>query len=121
MVNQLLITLVDSVLGKGKNTSKNNRAYHCPFCKHHKPKLEVNMDTNAKGDNPWHCWVCEAKGKTIKSLFKSVKAPANKVAELNMIIVPGKHEIKQQIDILTLPKEFILLTNIDSLDKVTAL
>ena len=52
MVNQLLITLVDSVLGKGKNTSKNNRAYHCPFCKHHKPKLEVNMDTNAKGDNP---------------------------------------------------------------------
>ncbi len=37
MVNQLLVTLVDSVLGKGKNTSKNNRAYHCPFCNHHKP------------------------------------------------------------------------------------
>ncbi len=33
MVNQLLVTLVDSVLGAGKNTSKNNRAYHCPFCK----------------------------------------------------------------------------------------
>jgi DNA primase len=38
-----------------------------------------------------------------------------------MIIVPGKHEVKQNNEILTLPKEFISLFNITSLDKVTAL
>jgi DNA primase len=38
-----------------------------------------------------------------------------------MIIVPGKYEIKQNNEILTLPKEFISLSNIILLDKVTAL
>jgi len=35
MINHLLVTLIDSVLGKGKSTSRGNYAYHCPFCKHH--------------------------------------------------------------------------------------
>jgi DNA primase len=55
--------------------------------------------------------VCEAKGKTIRSLFKNAKIPANKVAELNMIIAPGK-EYKQISTTLELAKEFISLTDI---------
>ena len=121
MENAALLILLESVLGTGNKTSRGNYSFKCPFCQHHKNKLEINCITNEKKENPWHCWVCEAKGKTIKSLFKSVKAPANKVAELNMIIVPGKHETKQQIGILALPKEFISLINISSLDKVTTL
>ena len=46
MVNQLLVSLVNSVLGTGKATARNNYAYHCPFCNHHKPKLEVNLTEN---------------------------------------------------------------------------
>jgi DNA primase len=121
MENAALLILLESVLGTGNKTSRGNYSFKCPFCQHHKNKLEINCITNEKKENPWHCWVCEAKGKTVKSLFKSVKAPANKVAELNMIIVPGKHEVKQNNEILTLPKEFISLSNITSLDKVTAL
>jgi DNA primase len=121
MENAALLILLESVLGTGNKTSRGNYSFKCPFCQHHKNKLEINCITNEKKENPWHCWVCEAKGKTIKSLFKSVKAPANKVAELNMIIVPGKREVKQNNEILTLPKEFISLSNITSLDKVTAL
>jgi len=121
MENAALLVLLESVLGTSNKTSRGNYSFKCPFCKHHKNKLEINCVTDEKKQNPWHCWVCEAKGKTIKSLFKSVKAPANKVAELNMIIVPGKHEIKQQTDVLSLPKEFISLIDISSLDKVTAL
>ena len=121
MENAALLILLESVLGTGNKTSRGNYSFKCPFCQHHKNKLEINCITNEKKENPWHCWVCEAKGKTIKSLFKSVKAPANKVAELNMIIVPGKHEVKQNNEILTLPKEFISLSNITPLDKVTAL
>ncbi len=52
MVNQLLVTLVNSVLGSGKSTARNNYAYHCPFCHHHKPKLEVNLTENREGKNP---------------------------------------------------------------------
>ena len=43
MANLQLRQLVDSVLGRGKQTSGENIAYTCPFCHHHKPKLEVNL------------------------------------------------------------------------------
>ena len=46
MVNQLLISLVNSVLGSGKKTARGNMAYTCPYCHHHKPKLEVNFTVN---------------------------------------------------------------------------
>jgi DNA primase len=121
MENAALLVLLESVLGASHKTSRGNHAFKCPFCQHHKNKLEINVVTNEKSENPWHCWVCEAKGKTIRSLFKSIKAPANKVAELNMIVIPGKKEFKQHLDVISLPKEFISLINIDKLDKVTSL
>ncbi len=43
MIKELLVNLVDSVLGVGKRTSKGNKAYNCPFCNHCKPKLEINF------------------------------------------------------------------------------
>ena len=43
MINQLLVTLVNSVLGSGKKTARGNMAYTCPHCNHHKPKLEINF------------------------------------------------------------------------------
>ena len=61
MINELLVNLVNSVLGESKRTARGNQAYHCPFCNHHKPKLEVNFTENKKGFNPWHCWVCGKK------------------------------------------------------------
>ena len=33
MINQLLVTLVNSVLGTGKQTARGNMAYNCPSCK----------------------------------------------------------------------------------------
>ena len=70
MINQLLITLVNSVLGTGKQTARGNMAYNCPSCNHHKPKLEVNFTENKQGHNPWHCWVCGKKGKSISLLLR---------------------------------------------------
>jgi len=108
MENAALLILLESVLGVGSKTSRGNYAFKCPFCTHHKNKLEINCVTNAKNENPWHCWVCEAKGKTIRSLLKRAKVPADKLAELRLIIVPGKEEAKREIAI-ALPKEFISL------------
>ena len=112
MENAALLILLESVLGQGHKTSRGNYSFKCPFCTHHKNKLEINCITNAKSENPWHCWVCEAKGKTIKSLFKNAKVPSNKVAELNMIIAPGKDADKHISTTLEIPKEFISLTSV---------
>jgi DNA primase len=111
MDNTALLFLVESVLGKGQSTSKGNYAFKCPFCTHHKNKMEISLRTTAKRENFWHCWVCGAKGKTILTLFKKIKAPQDKIAELNILIVPSKKEEHIDISVLELPKEFISLLN----------
>jgi len=115
MVNQLLVTLVNSVLGSGKATARNNYAYHCPFCHHHKPKLEVNLTENREGKNPWHCWACDARGTTIYNLFKQLKVEAKKFSELKSLVKTSK-SIKetQVVSSVTLPNEYISLYNGDN-------
>jgi transcription elongation factor Elf1 len=81
MVNGILLGLVQSVLGKGHVTSKGNYAFHCPVCNHRKPKLEVNLIPTTKNENPWHCWACDAKGKSLSSLFKAIKVDGSKYSE----------------------------------------
>ena len=117
MENLVLLNLLESVLGKSKPTSKGNHSFHCPFCKHHKPKLEINIQTNEKKENPWHCWVCNTKGKTIKSLFKALKITGSKSEQLDTIIIPGKREdvVYNQIH---LPKEFISFSNLPQLNSL---
>jgi len=114
MVNQLLVTLVNSVLGSSKPTARNNYAYHCPFCHHHKPKLEVNLTENREGKNPWHCWACDVRGTTIYNLFKQLKVDSSKFNELKSLVKTSK-SIKetQTVSSVTLPNEYISLSNDD--------
>ena len=117
MVNQLLVTLVNSVLGSGKATARNNYAYHCPFCHHHKPKLEVNLTENREGKNPWHCWACDARGTTIYNLFKQLKVDSSKYGELASLVKTSK-SIKETkvVNSVSLPNEYIGLFNVDTSD-----
>jgi DNA primase len=107
MVNELLVNLVNSVLGTGKRTARGNQAYNCPFCHHHKPKLEVNFTENKEGTNPWQCWVCGKRGKTIKSLFKQLNTPPDVFSQLKPLIKSGSN-IEQVVisNLVELPKEF---------------
>ena len=117
MVNQLLVTLVNSVLGTGKATARNNYAYHCPFCNHHKPKLEVNLTENKQGNNPWHCWVCNKKGKTIFNLFKAIGVDMSKLNEAKSLIKNSKFlKFTKSNDVIKLPPEFIGLDDVDNND-----
>jgi len=86
MVNQLLVTLVNSVLGSGKATARNNYAYHCPFCHHHKPKMEVNLTEN--------------RFTELKSLVKTSKS----IKET------------QIVSSVSLPDEYISLNNVNNSD-----
>jgi len=121
MINNALLQTVSSVLGKGKETSNNNYAYNCPFCNHRKPKLEVNMVPNSKGENFWHCWTCNAKGKTLLGLFKKLKAPSDKITELKSMLnfteKRSENEEKLVHDV-SLPKEYKPLTNLSRTDIV---
>jgi DNA primase len=115
MVNGILLGLVQSVLGKGTSTSRGNYAFHCPFCKHRKPKLEINLIPTTKDENPFHCWSCDVKGKTIKSLFNQLKVDGSKYSELNTILgttyKTDRIELNNNIE---LPKEYIPLWDITS-------
>ena len=117
MINELLVSLVNSVLGIGKRTLKGNHSYNCPFCNHHKPKLEVNLTENHEGKNPWHCWACDVRGTTIYSLFKQLKTDISKFTELKSLVKTSK-SIKdtQVVSSIVLPNEFIGLDNVDLSD-----
>ena len=108
MVNELLINLVNSILGPGKRTARGNQAYTCPFCHHHKPKLEVNFTENKEGNNPWNCWTCGKKGKTVRSLFKQIQVDASYFQELSKLVKNVSSEDIGEIKstLLELPKEF---------------
>jgi hypothetical protein len=112
MVNQALVATINSVLGSGKSTSKGNFAYHCPFCNHHKPKLEVNLSENEKGEHPWHCWVCDKRGKSLVKLFKLIEATAEKINELKSLVKYTSGVETVVVDKkVELPKEFKSLSN----------
>jgi DNA primase len=117
MVNELLIDLADRVLGKGKRTSKGNQSYHCPFCNHHKPKLEINFTENKKGDNPWHCWVCDKRGRKLKTLFKQIDTTTEHFLELKNLVKTGDWVIEENIQNthLELPKEYLPILGNDNI------
>jgi hypothetical protein len=112
MVNELLVNLVNSVLGTGKRTARGNQAYHCPFCHHSKPKLEVNFTENKQGNNPWNCWVCGKKGKKISTLFKQIEVSPEIFTQLKPLVKSGS-DVEEVISstIVELPKEYKIFTD----------
>jgi DNA primase len=110
MINQLLVTLVNSVLGTGKQTARGNMAYTCPHCNHHKPKLEINFTENKEGVNPWHCWVCNKKGKSILQLLRKAGASQDKITEAKTYVKDVNYVSKEKVvNALKLPKEYVPL------------
>jgi DNA primase len=119
MVNQLLVALVNSVLGQGKSTARGNQAHTCPFCHHHKPKLEINLSEGNGDKNPWHCWVCGKKGVKLITLFKQIGAPEDKLNELRALVKSSyKDEQTQTHEEAKLPEEFKPISQITENDIV---
>ena len=101
-----LVSLIDKVLkSRGQSLKKSNEyMWWSPFITHHKPKLQVNIQTGK-----WHCWVSNQGGHNLFQLFKKVGASRQDFRELSKLIgettfyntkdEPGNKDI-------TLPKEF---------------
>lgn len=128
MVNQSLVYLLESVLGPSKKRVHNNYAFKCPECaekrralgKSNTPKLEIQLETNLKGENAYHCWFCSFSGKTIKSLFKKLKVDQSKIDELKKLVKPGI-TTKEINNFIELPKEFKSLISANNLFSKRAL
>ena len=106
--SRLVLGLLHSVLGKSKPSTKGNHAFHCPFCKHHKPKLEIDPKTGF-----YHCWTCEpaTKGRNLVSLLKKLQASAAQIAEMRTYFPDGKGEVdEKEYKPVELPKEFKTFT-----------
>ena len=107
-----LITLLDSVLGKGKTNSNDNIAYCCPFCHTQKKKLEVNLVTQY-----WHCWVCNASGRKLSVLFRKLNVQRDKIAQLLKLVDETEYKpTKTTTDtpVVTLPEEYRPLWILDT-------
>lgn len=75
--------------------------FYCPFCKHHKRKLSINVYTGY-----WHCWICGEAGISYKSLLRKLHANKSFYESLKVTYkVLNKHNINNN-DVLSLPSNF---------------
>jgi DNA primase len=99
-----VITILDNTLGAGSSLKGNEQAHHCPFCHHHKKKLQVNLDTQY-----WHCWVCDSKGRSIQSLLRKLNVDVRDIQKVRDIYgdeAPSTTTQEEFVVKLQLPKEF---------------
>jgi DNA primase len=104
----LVLGLLHKVIGRSKPSTKGNHAFHCPFCKHHKPKLEVDPSTGF-----YNCWTCQpaTKGRNLVNLLKKLRATSEQIAEMRSYFPDGKGEQQDKnYQVVELPKEFESLT-----------
>jgi len=76
-----LVKLLEKVLYPSYEMKGGEHAFHCPFCNHHKKKLQVNFETQK-----WHCWVCNKGGHKIGILLRKINAPKQIISEVLKIL-----------------------------------
>ena len=107
-----IVNLLNRVIGnRGRLLKKANEyMYWSPFTSHHKPKLQINIQTQK-----WHCWISNQGGHKLYQLFKKLKANKEQYDELKDIVGESKSlssfKSKVKEKTLHLPKEFHPLWN----------
>lgn len=99
-----VITILNNTLGYGYITNKGDSKHTCPFCHHAKPKLEVNPITQK-----FHCWVCDAKGRSIYKLLSLLDVDKTYLTQVSEIYKDFKYESYEHAEEcheLKLPKEY---------------
>jgi hypothetical protein len=109
--SKYVLGLLESVLGRSKpDKNKIDHVFHCPVCKHKKPKLVVNIVSGQ-----YNCWTCHppTKGKTPVSLFKKLEVESSKILEMKGYFKNDNTSLKDlKTTSIALPEEFIPLSNI---------
>ena len=92
--------------------------YWSPFVQHHKPKLQLNIQTGK-----WHCWVSNQGGHNLFQLLKQVGADRSLFKELSEIVGGTFYSSEKKVDtkLLKLPKEIKYFTEGESVFQLHAL
>jgi DNA primase len=106
-VNQKIVSLLNRVLKtSGRKLKKTNEyMFWSPFIAHHKPKLQINIQTGK-----WHCWVSNEGGHNLFQLFKKAKATHDQMDELSKLV--GKPNYRRddsettKKQVVKLPRDF---------------
>ena len=105
----IVVTTLFNTLGSYYDLKKNELAFYCPFCNHHKQKLQVNTDTQK-----WHCWVCNSGGKKLTSLLRKLDVDRKTISIIREIYGDSNYNPKTEDTdtkvFISLPKEFISLS-----------
>ena len=107
------LKIVRNALGRSYK-SGSEHLFSCPFCRHDKLKLSVNIDKNY-----WKCWICDKSGRNIGFLVRRFGSQNDKIAwskyenrvetsGFDMLFAEKEEEIAPKVD---LPKSFCSLTN----------
>ena len=97
-------TRIDEALGIGRNLGKGEIQYYCPFCSHHKPKLQVNLETQK-----WRCWVCNSKGLKVITLLRKLNVEYSVLDAIKKIYgetVYRKTDTDDEVVEINLPSEY---------------
>ena len=107
-------SLLSAALGE-YHKSGDEVLFYCPFCKHHKRKLSVNLRSNN-----YKCWVCDVRGKNVRRLLKVRLSYSqlmewdklNNVVDLTQLNADLFQQQEQYVkETIDLPNEFISLAN----------
>ena len=111
MSNFPIISLLETVLGKGRPSTNNNIAFNCLFCNHHKKKMEINIVSQH-----WHCWICNAAGRKLTSMLRRLGVDRAKISKLTILLEDIEYKPKittTNTPVLSLPDGFRPLWVID--------
>lgn len=99
-----VLSILNQNLGTHRQQQQNEVMFFCPWCRHHKPKLAVNI-----GSGNWHCWICGVGGRSLFSLLKKNGASSLQLKELgDTLSVHTKSIVSdEKVNVaLTLPNEY---------------
>jgi len=103
-----VISVLSNTLGHHSTLKGNELAFYCPFCHHHKQKLQVNTETQK-----WHCWTCNSGGKKLTSLLRKLDVDKKTISIIREIYGDSNYNPKTEDSdakvFISLPKEYISL------------
>ena len=116
--------IISDILGDNYR-SNDEFLFACPYCKHHKKKLSVNIEKNV-----YKCWICETLGRDLRRIVRRFgnfsqlqewDALTNHVNISRFDDIFSEKEEPVQTERLDMPRGFVSLNNKPSLSAAPSL
>jgi hypothetical protein len=103
-MNNDLKELIEIKFGSAEG-SDNQLKVICPFCDHHKKKLEINIDKQI-----YHCWICDKSGQLF-NLFKQFNVDTSLLKQEKIISTDKLDEVISELTSVE-PDKILITTKI---------